>query len=52
MPSRYTASMSNEDALAEVAQLKVSHSILPIEPAFNTLMSTLEPEFHGRSRYH
>ncbi len=47
MPSRYTAQMSNEDALTQIAKLNVSHSMLSIEPAFNVLMSTLEPVFAG-----
>lgn len=47
MPSRYTATMSNEDALIQIDRLKVSHSTLSIEPAFNALMTTLEPEFSG-----
>ncbi|WP_454780584.1 NAD+ synthase [Legionella sp. WA2022007384] len=47
MPSRYTAQMSNEDALAQIKKLNVSHSILSIEPAFDALMTTLEPAFTG-----
>lgn len=47
MPSRYTASMSNEDALIQIEKLKVSYSILSIEPAFNALMTTLASEFKG-----
>ncbi|MFT4060001.1 MAG: NAD+ synthase [Legionella sp.] len=47
MPSRYTADMSYEDAIKELELLKVSHSILSIEPTFNTLISTLDPVFHG-----
>lgn len=47
MPSRYTAQMSNEDALTQIEKLRVSHSILSIEPTFNALMSTLEPVFTG-----
>ncbi|CEG57486.1 putative glutamine-dependent NAD(+) synthetase [Legionella fallonii LLAP-10] len=47
MPSQYTVSMSNEDALQQIEKLNVSHSILPIEPTYNTLMSTLEPVFKG-----
>lgn len=48
MPSRFTASMSNEDALSQVRALGVKHSILPIEPAFNTLLATLAPSFKDR----
>lgn len=47
MPSRYTADISYEDALKELELLGVSHSMLSIEPAFNTIISTLEPVFHG-----
>ncbi|QMT59599.1 NAD+ synthase [Legionella sp. PC997] len=47
MPSRYTAQMSNEDALVQIKKLNVSHSLLSIEPAFNALLTTLEPVFTG-----
>ncbi|MCW8398314.1 NAD+ synthase [Legionella sp. PATHC038] len=47
MPSRYTAQMSNEDALTQIKHLNVSYSMLSIEPAFDALMTTLEPEFKG-----
>ena len=47
MPSRYTAAMSNEDALEQLNTLNVSHSTLPIEPIFNTINTTLEPLFKG-----
>ncbi len=47
MPSQYTASMSNEDALQQIQKLNVTHSILPIEPTYKTLLSTLEPIFKG-----
>ena len=47
LPSRYTAQMSNEDALAQIKHLKVSHSTLSIEPAFAALTTTLEPIFAG-----
>ena len=42
MPSRYTQSMSNEDALEEAKLLGVKHHIVPIESvivAFNTLLA-------------
>lgn len=45
MPSRYTASMSNEDALAQIKNLNVSHSIIPIEPIVQSVNTTLEPFF-------
>lgn len=47
MPSRYTADISNEEALKQIALLGVEHTILNIEPAFNTLLSTLAPSFEG-----
>ncbi|RUR20274.1 NAD+ synthase [Legionella sp. km535] len=47
MPSRYTASMSKEDALQQLDILKVSHSTLSIEPIFNSILSVLEPVFTG-----
>jgi NAD+ synthase (glutamine-hydrolysing) len=48
MPSRYTASISNEDALLQLKYLNVTqHHTLPIEPTFETLLATLEPEFKG-----
>lgn len=49
MPSRYTAQMSNEDALTQIENLKVSHTILSIESAFAALITTLEPIFKGLS---
>lgn len=45
MPSRYTAQISNEDALIQLQRLNVEYSILPIEPIFNSYMSTLAPLF-------
>ncbi len=41
MPSRYSAEISLEDALAQVEALKVSSSNLSIEPAFIALLETL-----------
>lgn len=45
MPSRYSSEISEEDALEQINKLKVSYSKLSIEPAFNTLLATLKPEF-------
>ncbi len=45
MPSRYTANMSSEDALEQLNILNVRHTTLPIEPGFNTLLTTLAPAF-------
>ena len=47
MPSRYTADMSNEDALAQAQALGVAHSVIPIEPAFAAFLEMLEDEFAG-----
>lgn len=47
MPSRFTASISKEDALLQLDRLKVSHTTLSIEPIFKTILSTLDPVFHG-----
>jgi NAD+ synthase (glutamine-hydrolysing) len=47
MPSCYTASMSNEDALQQIKTLKVSYSTLPINPIFQTINKSLEDEFKG-----
>jgi NAD+ synthase (glutamine-hydrolysing) len=47
MPSRYTASMSIEDARAEVAALGVEHRVISIEPAFEAFLDSLEQEFAG-----
>lgn len=47
MPSQYTATISNEDALQQVNKLKVAYSSLSIEPAYQTIVSTLAPVFKG-----
>lgn len=47
MPSRYTADMSNQDALQQARTLGVKHSTIPIEPAFNAFLGMLEAEFAG-----
>jgi NAD+ synthase (glutamine-hydrolysing) len=48
MPSRYTADMSNEDAVLEAEALGVEYRAIPIEPAFNAFLGMLEEEFAGR----
>lgn len=48
MPSRYTASMSNEDALEEARLLGVETQLVSIEPAFRTFLEMLEPSFAGK----
>jgi NAD+ synthase (glutamine-hydrolysing) len=48
MPSRYTSSMSLEDAEAEAKTLGIRYSVLPIENLFQTTLDTLREEFTGR----
>ena len=48
MPSRYTASMSNEDAEQLARRLDVHHHTIAIEPIFNAYLKALEPIFAGR----
>jgi len=48
MPSRYTADISGQDAEAQLATMKVRSSLLPIEPAFKTLLTTLSDAFAGQ----
>ena len=38
MPSRYTADMSNEDALEQARRLGVQTQVIPIEPAFHSFL--------------
>jgi NAD+ synthase (glutamine-hydrolysing) len=47
MPSRYTSDMSNEDAVKEAERLGVAYRVIPIEPAFETFLEMLEPEFRN-----
>ncbi|MEW6330181.1 MAG: NAD+ synthase [Pseudomonadota bacterium] len=48
MPSRYTASMSLEDARAQAEAMGVKHATIPIEPMFEAFLDALEEEFRGR----
>jgi NAD+ synthase (glutamine-hydrolysing) len=48
MPSRYTAEMSNQDAVEEAELLGVDYRSISIEPAFNAFLSMLADEFAGR----
>jgi NAD+ synthase (glutamine-hydrolysing) len=48
MPSRYTADMSNEDAVAEAEALGVAYQSIPIEPAFQAFLSMLSDTFAGK----
>lgn len=47
MPSRYTASMSIEDATIQTKLMQVQHQIISIEPLFETFQKTLAPSFKG-----
>lgn len=47
MPSRYTADMSNEDAIAEAVALGVAYEVIPIEQAFHAFKSMLAASFEG-----
>jgi NAD+ synthase (glutamine-hydrolysing) len=49
MPSRYTSSMSREDASAQARALAVSLSVISIEELFETTLRALEHEFAGRA---
>ena len=48
MPSRYTSSMSLEDAREQAELLGVRYSELPIEGLFEATLATLKEEFAGR----
>ncbi|MDR3393950.1 MAG: NAD+ synthase [Parasulfuritortus sp.] len=47
MPSQYTAGMSLDDAQELAGNLRISHSILPIRPLFDSFRSALAAEFSG-----
>ena len=47
MPSRYTADMSNEDAVRQARTLGIEHLIIPIEPAFEAFLQMLQEPFRG-----
>ena len=47
MPSRYTAEMSLEDAASEARALGVEHHTIPIQPIFESFLSSLETMFEG-----
>lgn len=47
MPSRYTATMSTEDARSEAAALGVHCIEIPIEPPFRSFLEVLAPQFAG-----
>lgn len=47
MPSKYTADMSNEDAIKQAETLGVHHQTISIEPAVNAFSSMLHDVFEG-----
>jgi NAD+ synthase (glutamine-hydrolysing) len=47
MPSRYTADISEEDALLQAETMRVSYTTIPIEPLFTTYLTSLAPSFQG-----
>jgi NAD+ synthase (glutamine-hydrolysing) len=47
LPSPYTAQMSKDDAREMANILNVRYDELDIQPAFATLLDTLDPLFHG-----
>jgi len=49
MPSRYTATLSLEEAAAQAVRLGVAYSVIGIEPMFETALAALSGEFAGRS---
>ncbi|MBK1693401.1 NAD+ synthase [Chromatium weissei] len=48
MPSRYTADMSNADALEQAQLQGVTTQTIPIEPAFQAFLTMLAPSFAGQ----
>jgi NAD+ synthase (glutamine-hydrolysing) len=48
LPTRYTTSQSCDDAAALCSALGVSLETIPIEPAFESMLSMLAPAFSGR----
>jgi NAD+ synthase (glutamine-hydrolysing) len=48
MPSRYTADISNTDAISQAQIMKVKHKIIPIEPIFNSFLTALADSFAGK----
>ncbi len=47
MPSRYTADMSNDDAIEQSSLMGIRHEIISIEPVFSEILSSLERRFTG-----
>lgn len=49
LPSRFTADISNEDALTLIHNLNVKHEIISIEPTFIEFLNSLAPVFSGKN---
>jgi len=49
MPSRHTSGLSIELAQDQAVNLGVDHRVISIEPAFEALLTLLEPSFFGRA---
>ena len=47
MPSRFTSTMSREDAETMAGRMGVAYSVLPIEQMFDSALDTLAGEFRG-----
>jgi len=47
MPSRFTAEISNSDALRQAERMRVAHQTISIEPAFSAFLEMLAPTFAG-----
>ncbi|OGT26751.1 MAG: NAD+ synthase [Gammaproteobacteria bacterium RIFCSPLOWO2_02_FULL_42_14] len=50
MPSRYTAKISVEDAIAQAKNLGVQYHLLPIDALLDTFLTTLAPVFENKPR--
>jgi len=49
LPTRYTSDISLTDAELLAQGLSVDYKVIPIEPAFETFLTMLEPEFEGKA---
>ena len=47
MPSRYTADISIEDAIAQAEAMHITHKTISIEPMFKSFLSSLDQQFSG-----
>jgi len=50
MPSRFTSTISLEDAANQTAALGVTYHVISIEPMFEAFLAQLRDEFQGRAR--